>query len=91
MSMTDKNLQGNEAKQVGEFCGENKDVGVQNKEQQADAINLDQANSSGSTSTKKRKGWKRRERDGSVVQSNIIVNTSPKKQGKQGAMAGNLA
>lgn len=56
ISVIDKNLQGNAAKLVGEFCGENKDVGVQNKEQQGDAINLDETNSSGSTSTKKRKG-----------------------------------
>jgi len=64
------------------MCGENKDVVVQNKEQQVDAINLDQANSSGSTSTKKRKGWKHG--DGSVVQSNIVV----KNQGKQGGNGG---
>jgi hypothetical protein len=53
-----------------------------------DAINLDQANSSGSTSTKKRKGWKHGERDGSVVQSNIVVNTSLENQGKQGGNGG---
>lgn len=84
MSVTYKNLQGNKAQLVGEFCGDNKDVGVRNKEQQVDAINLDETNSSCSTSTKKRKGWRCRERDGSVVQSNIIVDTSPERQGNQG-------
>jgi len=34
MSVTDNNLQGNDAKLVGEFCGEKKDDGVQNKEEQ---------------------------------------------------------